>query len=234
MDNNGIIGGTGFIGSTLCSWLDFNYRYGRNNMQDLIDKELDLLICTAPTGNRLQVQENCILDLEMIMYLIDHLRKSKPKYFVLISTIDTLTKPNSKYGLNRRILEGWIKSNLENYSIIRLPTLVHPEIKKNVLFDLKNNLYLDKINPDSVNQYYDLTRLPIDIKYAVENNIKELNLFSEPVSNREIIEKFYPTVTVGQNAGPAQTYNVNPYYTSKLEILDLLEKYFNEYPLYLW
>jgi len=234
MNSIGIIGSTGFVGSTIRQHFDFNLFYGRNNLNQLINQRFDLLVCAAPTGNRIEVQNNCIIDLESTLYLIDHLRKAKPDYFVLIGTVDAVAKPNSRYGLNRKILEGWVKSNLTNYSIIRLPILIHPNLKKNILFDIKNNLYTEKINLDTVNQYYDLTKLHQDIKYAIKNKIKELNLVSEPISNREIIENFPPQSIIGQTPGPVQYYNIEPYHSSKQEIFESMRKYFNEHPVHLW
>lgn len=234
MGNIGLIGYAGFVGSTIRPYYEFNKFYNKNNVIDLPKNSFDLLVCAAPTGNRIEVQNNPRGDLEMILFLIDHLRKTKIKKFVLISTIDTIARPNTRYGMNRRILEGWIKTNLESYSIIRMPTLIHPNIKKNILYDLKHNQWLEKLNPESTVQYYDLTKLKSDIDYAIDNNIQELNLFSEPIKNQEVVERFFPNTQIGTQCGPTQTYNIRPHVFTKEEIFTSMEKYFNEVPLHLW
>lgn len=227
MGNNGLIGYTGFVGGIIEPHYNFNKFYNRNNVKELYDETFDLLMCAAPTGNRIQVNQDCITDLESTLFLIDHLRKAKIGHFVLISTVDVLNAPNTKYGLNRRILEGWVKTNLTNYTIIRLPTLIHPTIKKNVLYDLKNKTFLDKLNVLSKLQYYDMSNIKKDIDYALANNIKELNLVSEPISNFEIINTFFPGLMTGPNFGPAQNYDIKPYSYTKEEMLAAMRKYFN-------
>lgn len=234
MGNIGLIGHTGFVGGIIQPLYEFNRFYNRNTVNELPNTSFDLLICTAPTGNRIKVQNNPIEDLEMILFLIDHLRKTDIKKFILLSTIDTIARPNTRYGMNRRILEGWVKNNLSDYCIIRMPTLIHPKIKKNILYDLKNNQWLEKLNPNSTLQYYNLTKIKFHIDYALDNNIKELNLFSEPISNQEILDRFISNKKIGSQCGRVQLYNIQPQLFTKQEIFASMEKYFNEVPLHLW
>jgi hypothetical protein len=226
MGNRGLIGWTGFVGSKIHDGIAFNKLYNRNTVKSVHNEKFELLVCAAPTGNRRWVDENNIQELEQILFLIDHLRKASIEKFILISTIDVLAKPNTRYGLNRKILEGWVKSNIKNYTIIRLPTLIHPKIIKNQLFDLKNKCFLDKLNPDTCCQYYDLTNIVNDVNYAIENDVTEMNLFSEPISNREIVSRFFPDLIIGQNASPAQVYDIKPYKYDKDTILEAMRNYF--------
>lgn len=232
MDKNALIGYTGFIGSLIRSAYPFTAWYNRNNIIDIANKEFDTVVCAAPTGNRVIVNQDPIMDLESILFTIDHLRKMSCKRFILISTVDVIQHPNSKYGLNRRILEGWVKQNIENYSIVRLPSLIHPSIQKNVLYDLKNKLYLDKINLDTSNQWYPVKNLVQDIRNVQSK--QEINLVSEPISNREIVQKFMPELLVNNLSHSSQQYNLRPYLYTKTEIFQCMEKYFNEVPIHLW
>ena len=54
--------------------------------------------------------------------------------------------------------------NFDNFLIIRLTALVGKHLKKNILFDIKNKFQLDKINKNSVYQYYPIDNLSKDIK----------------------------------------------------------------------
>ena len=234
MDNNGLIGYTGFVGSVVESMFKFDSFYNRSNIYDLPKNNFDLLVCAAPTGIRLFARKNPMDDLDFILLLIDHLRKTKIKNFILLSTIDVIAKPNTIYGMNRKILEGWVKTNVDNYSIIRMPTLIHPDIKKNILYDLKHKQWLEKLNPESTVQYYDLTKLKTDINYAIDNDIQELNLFSEPIKNQEVVDRFFSGTQIGAQCAPVQTYDIKPQMFNKQEIFASMEKYFNEVPVHLW
>lgn len=227
MGNRGLIGHTGFVGEILKPQFEFNKYYGRNTVSQMYGENFELLVCAAPTGNRIQVNQDCVIDLETTMFLIDHLRKANIGYFVLISTVDVLQAPNTKYGLNRRLLEGWVKTNLTNYTIVRLPTLIHPTLRKNILFDLKNKTFLDKLNPESSLQYYDMSNIKKDIEYAIANGVRELNLVSEPIRNSEVIDTFLPSFVSSSNPSPAQNYDIKPYSYTKEEMLTAMRKYFN-------
>ena len=226
MNNIGLIGHTGFLGSVVDPMFQFDRRYITSTANSISESEFDLMVCAAPTGNRLKVQANAQYDLDMTLYLIEQIKKAKIKKFILLSTIDTIAKPDTQYGMNRKILEEWVKNNLDNST--RMPVLIHPDIKKNILFDLKHGQYLEKHSPQTALQYYDLTNLKTDIDYAITSTEKEINLFSEPIVNQEIVDRFFPGTILGQSAGPAQQYNVMPQRYKKEEIFDSIGNYFNE------
>lgn len=226
--HNALIGYTGLIGKILLPQYAFTHFYNKNNIIDIKNTEFDTVICAAPSSNRIAVNSNPIDDMEMVLFLIDHLRKVKIKQFILIGTIDAVAAPNTRYGLNRKVLEHWVKNNIEQHHIIRLPILIHKNITKNILYDLKNKKYLDSINPKNQFQYYDLNNLITDIDYVVNNNIKEINLVSEPLCTEYIIENFFPElITTKFNSNTAvQTYNVTPYWSTKQDILNSMAEYF--------
>ena len=232
MDKHALIGYTGFIGTLIRSAYPFTNFYNRNNIIDIANTGFNTVVCAAPTSNRVLVNQDPIMDLETILFTIDHLRKMQCQRFVLISTVDVVQHPNTKYGLNRRLLEGWVKQHIENYSIIRLPSLIHPKIQKNILYDLKNKLYLDKINPNTSNQWYPVLDLVKDIQQVGVK--QEVNLVSEPIFNSEIIERFGTGLNVLENGLPSQQYKLTPYKYTKQEIFQYMEKYFNEVPIHLW
>ena len=111
-------------------------------------------------------------DLISINVLKKNIENIKCKKFILISTVDVYSNPNNKsekdkptnsknnfYGKNRLDLEKFVIKNFDNFLIIRLTALVGKHLKKNILYDIKNKFQLDKINKNSVYQYYPIDNL---------------------------------------------------------------------------
>src|SRR5262249_30516687 len=144
------------------------------------------------------------------------LRTVTARTFVLISTIDVypFTRdadegldpqglPNHAYGTHRLQFEAFVRDCFPEALIIRLPALFGPGLRKNVLFDLLNGNQLELINPDSRFQWYPLERLPHDLALAQASGLRLVNLFTEPVPTRSILERFFPLAAVGARAQPA-------------------------------
>lgn len=221
-----LIGHTGFVGTIVSGLHKFDDYINTGQTHRLWDRDIDLVVCAAPTGNRVQVKNDPARDIENVLLILDELDRCNIKKFILISTIDCLAQPNTSYGMNRRLIETWVKSNIEDYTIIRLGTLIHPSITKNILFDLKNQQWLDSICPTTTIQYTDMSKL------TLEFSEKENNFFSEPIANSEILERYYPKLLVG-NKNQA-TYNIQPCWFTKDQALNAIDNYFNEKPLHLW
>ena len=123
----------------------------------------------------------------------------KVKKIVLISTIAVYHYPvlvdeassidDSKltpYGYNRYNLENYIQDKFDT-TIIRLPALFGEGLKKNIIFDLINKKYTESINIHSSYQFYNLDKLSNDINIAMNNNLKILNVATEPIKIIEVI-----------------------------------------------
>jgi hypothetical protein len=135
------------------------------------------------------------------------------------------------YGKNRGQLEQFVKNYFINHHIIRLCTLIHTDIKKNVLYDLKHSLYLDKINGQAVRQYYPLEKLADDINIIVDHDIQDINLVSEPIEDQLIVDHFFPHVCTQRNPC-CNPYNLScdklpfdHYILTKNQIFNYIEKY---------
>jgi len=224
-----LIGYTGFIGGVLQGQIRFDLTFNSVNINDLPEHNIDILYCAAPTGSRMYASEYPAQDLENTNKLIETLEKSNIKKFILIGTVDSIHALNTSYGRNRKMLEDFVKFKFKDYHIVRLCSLIHSDIKKNVLYDLKHKKYLNKINKEQVNQWYPLDRLHSDIQKNISMNIRESNFVSEPISNLEIINNLYPGLDVGycKNTEP---YNLKccdtvDYLISKTEIFKEMEKY---------
>jgi len=141
MNNIGLIGYTGNVGSYIKNQIGATHLYNRNNIITIIDKEFDILICSAPTGNIDLINDSknnfggnlpsYSQEFETILFLLDHIRKAKIKKFFYVSSQYVMDYPNTKYSVNRRFIENWAKQNILNCIICRKPT------KEEVLEDLK-------------------------------------------------------------------------------------------------
>ena len=105
-------------------------------------------------------------------------------------------------------LEAWVASRYPDHLIVRLPALFGPGLKKNALFDLLHNNQVDKINPASSFQWYPVDRLSGDIATAAEAGLRLVNLFTEPVDTRTIIDRHFPEARVGPPTEPAPRYGL--------------------------
>ncbi len=122
---------------------------------------------------------------------------------VLISTIAVYPDPNNTdedsiindselntYGKNRLRLELELEKRFQT-TILRLPALFGLGLKKNVLYDLIHKQHLEKININSSYQFYNLDNINKDIDFALKNNLKKLNLATEPIKIFEILNQCF-------------------------------------------
>lgn len=217
-----IIIGNGLIGNIVKKKLNNSLILNRH---DQWPEKINKCIICAPTSNRLLVEQNPQKDYNDVKNIINNIVKIKPKVTILISTVDTQIESNTSYSKNRKILEN----NYDYNVILRLPSLIHKSIIKNFLYDLKNNVFLESHNLESLLQWYDLCNLGDDLNNCLEKKIKEYNLVSEPVKNREILNNFFPELEKKQFVGKhIYNYNVSNngyYHCSKDDIHKSIEKY---------
>ena len=141
MINIGLIGHTGKVGSYLKNHINFTHLYHKNNIITIVDKEFDVLVCSAP-GSDVNLVNNSKNDFsgqlpcysqefEMILFLLDHVRKAKIKKFFYVSSQYVKNYPNTKYSVNRRFIESWAEQTVPDCHICRKSTV------EDVLEDLK-------------------------------------------------------------------------------------------------
>ncbi len=214
-----LVGYTGFVGGNLHRQNRFDLLYNSKNIDEIRGKEFELLVLSATQAQRWWANLHPQEDRDGIERLLVSLETVKSQRVVLISTIDVLplvpgadedfdahSQETHPYGANRLRLEDEITQRFSNVCIVRLPSLFGAGLKKNVIYDLLNLNQVEKINPASSFQYYDLSNIWHDITLALDKNIPKLHLFPEPVTSLEIIDCFFPGVEVGGNPGPASHY----------------------------
>jgi len=248
---NAIIGHTGFVGSNLIKGMKFDYMFNTININDITDYEYDLVVCAGIPSLKWGANKNPKDDLNNIIELTNTLKNVKCSYLILISTIDVFEKTfnnpdlvkceatHHPYGFNRYYAEEKLKQTFgDNLTIIRLPAVFGDNMKKNILFDLLNHKPLhNKINLCDKYQWHDVRELARDITYLFGGSISEINLFSEPISMKEIIDEFFVvgSENLYSDCDAATTYDLISrieyphYWESKNQIMNKLRKFISEY-----
>lgn len=169
---SGLIGFSGFVGSTLLKQAQFDALYRSTNIDEIEGGEFDTVVCAGAPAQKWLANREPEVDLLKIEGLIAHLKTVKCKTFILISTVDVFKSPIGvdedsmveenglhAYGLHRRFLEKFVASHFSNYLIVRLPGLVGPGLRKNVIFDFLHNNNLNLIESRGVFQFYPMINL---------------------------------------------------------------------------
>lgn len=197
--SDALIGYSGFVGSTLLKQKRFDAQYRSTDIAQIEGKTFETVVCAGAPAQKWLANRDPAGDREKIEKLIDHLRTVTCNMFVLISTIDVFgnsigINENSPvveeglhaYGLHRRLLEKFVESHFPRHLIVRLPGLVGPGLRKNVIFDFLNNNNLDAIDSRGVFQFYPMVNLWPDIEKARDAGVTLLHLTAEPISVAEI------------------------------------------------
>lgn len=222
-----LIGHTGFVGSNLKQQFGFTDFYNSKNFREMEKQEYDLVVCAGVSAVKWMANKEPEKDLAGIKALENVLATIHAKQFILISTVDVYPIMNGKdesfdcssienhaYGLHRLAFEKFCDKKFTVCTIVRLPGLFGDGLKKNVIYDLLNNNCLEMINTKSSYQYYFLKNLWHDIQKALDNNVKLINFFTEPVPTDEIISTFFPSKVVGEEAVPEGHYDLYTKYAS--------------------
>lgn len=156
-----LVGYTGFVGSNICAYHDFQNLYNTKNIQEAYGTKPELLVYAGVRAEKFLANQNPDLDALNMNKALDNIKKIGPQRIVLISTIDVYNYPYGvdedspiefdsiqPYGRNRYWLEQQVREVCPKNLIIRLPGLFGKNIKKNFLYDYLNiiptMLYTDK------------------------------------------------------------------------------------------
>lgn len=244
---NILVGDTGFVGSFLSKQIDFSFSFNSKNIHEFscVSNGCNIYLACL-SAKKWLVNQNTQDDLKNMFNIIDVLKNRIYENIYLISTIDVYCESpmgvnedyipkfsKISYGSNRYLFELMVKQYLvfKKIKIFRLPSLFGQGLKKNVLFDLLNKNELEKINFNSVFQWYDLS----DLKYHLnkEYNQEIVNLFTEPIETYFLCKHLF-NIDVNLNQNKIE-YNYKTkiseigYIESKQSVLQKLRKFKNEY-----
>ncbi|MEI6847599.1 MAG: hypothetical protein WCK32_06125 [Chlorobiaceae bacterium] len=194
-----LVGESGFVGSTLKKQTSFDFLYRSVNIGSIDYNSFDKLVCAAAPAQKWIANQSPQVDLQNIKYLIEHIKSITCGYFILISTVDVFKDSKgvdegslvteyglSPYGLHRRILEKFVEDHFPNHLIVRLPGLVGPGLRKNIIYDFHNNNNLHAIDCRGVFQFYPMVNLWHDIDIALKSGLKLVHLTAEPMSVSDV------------------------------------------------
>ena len=229
MNNNDcLIGYTGFVGQKLLSQKKFKFLFNSKNINKIKNKKFNYVFCAGAPGIKWMANKYPKQDLASINVLKKNIENISCKKFILISTVDVysnsinkteknkpITSKKNFYGKNRLDLEKFVMKNFANFLIIRLTALVGKQLKKNILYDIKNKFQLDKINKNSVYQYYPIDNLLKDIKKLLNEKNKVIHLNSEPINVDEILNDNNLSLLDGGLIKKKELYNLKSIYSKK-------------------
>ncbi|MEY4754934.1 MAG: hypothetical protein RJA44_2609 [Pseudomonadota bacterium] len=195
-----LIGHSGYVGSTLLRQRAFGALYRSTDIDTIVGQRFDTIVCAGAPAQKWLANKDPQGDAARIDALMAHLRTVRcDGPFVLISTIDVYGQPIGvdedspveeaglhAYGLNRRRLERFVSEHFERALIVRLPGLVGPGLRKNVIFDFLNDNQVNLIDSRGVFQFYPMVNLWADIEVALAAGLQLVHLTAEPISVADV------------------------------------------------
>ena len=216
-----LIGYTGFLGSSLLrQGMQFTDLYNSANIETMAG-EFDSVICCAPSAEKWRANLNPEEDAASVQKLKATLSNIFCNEFILISTADVFAgvigvdehcNPDAlePYGKNRMDLESFVKSRFPHL-IIRLPGVVGPGLKKNLIFDLSHSRTPAEAK-ESTFQFYPVVNLRDDIARAKTLRVSVIHLTAEPLSFNEIHDLVFGGIQGRSNGFPLRHYDVRSIY----------------------
>jgi nucleoside-diphosphate-sugar epimerase len=247
-----LIGYTGFVGSTLMKQIEFDDFYRSTNIEEIKGKEYDLLICSGAPAQKWLACKEPEADIANINKLMGALATVKVKKVILMSTVDVfkssmLAYENTPvdendlnpYGLHRRILEKFVANTFTDSLVVRLPGLVGPGLKKNIIYDFQHDNNLSAIDSRGIFQFYPMVNLWSDIENALSNHRRLVHFTSEPISVSEVAKLAFGLDFMNEIVTEPAVYDMksiycdpksNGYMYSKREILMAIRNYIQTTP----
>lgn len=197
--SDALIGHSGFVGTTLLRQRSFDGLFRSTNIEDIRGRSYSLAVCAAAPAQKWIANREPEADYRTIDQLMQNLSTVRAERFVLISTVDVFKDSNGvdenstvdteglhAYGANRHRLEKFVRAQFPGSLIVRLPGLVGPHLRKNVIYDFKHDNNVAAIDTRGIFQFYPMANLWYDIEIALAAGIGLLHLTSEPISVADI------------------------------------------------
>lgn len=197
--SSALIGHTGYVGSTLARQARFDALFRSTTIQDIRGRQFQQVVCAGAPGQKWLANREPAQDRASIDALMASLQTVQCEQFILISTVDVFSEPVGvdeqtaidpsalqPYGLHRHLLEQFVQAHFPRHLIVRLPGLVGPALRKNVVFDFHHGNAMEAIDSRAVFQFYPMVNLWPDLCLAMEAGLSLVHLTAEPVSVGEL------------------------------------------------
>jgi dTDP-4-dehydrorhamnose reductase len=222
-----LIGHSGYVGSTLLRQTRFDAMYRSTDIANIRGTTHELVVCCGAPAQKWIANRDPEGDRRKIEGLMEHLSTIRCQRFVLISTVDVFQTPQGvdedtpvdedglhAYGLHRRMLEKFVTETFSDHLIARLPGLVGPGLRKNVIFDFLNDNNLQQIDSRGVFQFYPMVNLWHDLQVAQTHKLNLLHLTAEPISVADVALQGFGREFRNELANPPARYDMRTRHAS--------------------
>ena len=199
-----LIGHTGFVGTVVKRQAALYSSYRSTDISSIRGEAFDLVVCSGVPAQKWIAERDPAGRHRQHPIVGGASGGGKAKQFVLISTVDVFADSRGKdedsvpdeaaltaYGRNRLWLERFATDRFSNALVVRLCGLVGPGLRKNAVFDFRNNNALHAISSQAVYQFYPMVNLWNDIGLALGAGLKTLHLTAEPLSIRDMAREAF-------------------------------------------
>lgn len=215
-----LIGHSGFVGATLQRQRGFDALYRSTDIDQIAGRSFGTVICAGAPAQKWIAERDPEADITNLKALAAHLDSANAERFVLISTVDVFPDSRgmdedspidegklSAYGRNRLWLERHVEERFKDTLIVRLPGLVGPGLRKNIIFDLLNDNNLHMVDGRGVFQFYPMVNLWADIQAAQAAGLKVAHLPAAPLSVKDVAEQGFGVAFDNELERPPATYD---------------------------
>lgn len=245
-----LVGWSGLVGGSLRRRREFDVLVNSGNPEAL-SGEFGTVVFSAARAEKWRANADPEADSRHVADLETLLGRFTCDRLVLISTVDVYREPIGvdedsptpveglhAYGAHRLRLEGTARRLHDRVTVARLPALFGAGLKKNVVFDLLHGNQLDRIQPASEFQYYDLDLLHEHLVRAVEADLDLVNLATEPIRTGDVMREVFGMEPQGSDA-PVVRYDMrsrraealggrSPYVLDRGEVIERLRAFVAE------
>jgi nucleoside-diphosphate-sugar epimerase len=221
VNNDALIGYTGFVGGHLRRQCPFGRMFNSKNIHEMRGRHFPLLVCAGVSAVKWLANLEPEKDLAGIQSLLEVLETVTADEAVLISTVDVFAEPVGvdedgdpyagrnlpPYGRHRLMVESFFRARFPTL-VVRLPGLFGAGLKKNVIFDFIHGNNVRQINSHSVYQFYNLDNLHSDIMRSREAGLSLVHLATAPVSVRAVAQAAFGLDFTNGNEQNAARYDM--------------------------
>ncbi|GAA2749814.1 NAD-dependent epimerase/dehydratase family protein [Amnibacterium kyonggiense] len=228
-NDDALVGWTGFVGGNLARQREFGHRFSSRDSGTMRGRHFGDVVFSAARAEKWRANADPAADSAHVAELEDLVRSFTCERLTLISTVDVYDDPRDvdeeseiderdlhAYGAHRLRLERTAATAHEHVTILRLPGLFGPGLKKNVVFDLLHRNRLGALQPASAFQYYNLDRIAADVARAERADLRILNLAVEPITTADVVQEVFGREPLPAQSSPVVRYDVRTRHASAL------------------